>query len=153
MVDRPERRPQKSDHYQWCFNEISFPIELLQTFTNDDSVYRRLNPYAYNEEIADLEEQLRVEFWRVIDEALTERQRQVVRLLAEGYTQMEVAKKLNVNQSSVAKQMGGSTKYFENGMKHSYGGIIRKVRKVIETDERIRVILERISDLRAESWL
>lgn len=150
MVDRPERRPQRSDQMQFLFNEISFPIELLQTFTNDEGVYKRLNPHAYNEEIADLEEQLRIEFWRIIDESLSERQRQVIRLLAEGYTQMEVAKKMGVNQSSIAKSIGSN---YEEGSPKNCGGIVRKVRKVIETDARIKAILQRISDLRAESWL
>jgi DNA-binding CsgD family transcriptional regulator len=147
-----ERKRCRSDLIQHLFCEISFPIEMLEGFCNDDSIYKRLNPHAYNEQIADLEEQLRKEFWRVIGENLTDRQREVVELLASGYTQQETAKQLGINQSSVSKALIGS-QIIDNNHKTIYGGIKLKIKRAVKDDKRINEILQQISDLRNESWL
>lgn len=93
------KRPNRSDQYQHHFNEISFSNEMLNIFSVDDSLEKKLNPFSYDEEILALEDQLRKEFWRIV-ETLTDRQKEVIKLYAKGLTQMEIAKKLNVNQSS-----------------------------------------------------
>ena len=95
-----ERRPSRSDSYQQIFHEISCSDEIIGAFHNEDGLYNRLNPHAYNEDLMDLEDELKVEFWRIVETLLTNRQREIIRLYADGYTQMEIAKKLGVNQSS-----------------------------------------------------
>jgi DNA-binding CsgD family transcriptional regulator len=105
-----EKRDNRSNHYQHLFAESSYSNEMMEAFPNELSLYNRLNPFEYNEELMDLEEQLRKRFWEIVDEELTERQRDVIRLLAEGKTQMEVAKLLNVNQSSITKCVVGGTR-------------------------------------------
>lgn len=124
---------------------------MLESFSNEEGVFKRLNPFSYNDEIADLEDQLKREFWRIVDTLLTPRQREVIRLYADGYTQMEIAKMLNVNQSSITKSLNGNVDY-KNGKK-IYGGARKKIRKIIENDDRIKEILKRISELRDENWL
>lgn len=146
-----ERKSTRSDRYQVLFAERIVPAEMLESFSNDDGVFRRLNPFGYSDEIADLEEQLKKEFWRIVDTALTPRQRDVVRLYADGYTQMEIANILNVNQSSITKSINGNVDY-KNGKRSIYGGTKKKLCKIIETDERIKNILNKISDLRNENW-
>lgn len=145
-----ERRP-RSQIYQSLFAERLVASEFLESFSNDEGIYKRLAPFDYNDQIADLEEQLRKEFWRIVEE-LTPRQRQVLRLYADGYTQMEIAKVLGINQSSCVKSMRGNCQYSNEG-KISYGGSFRKLKKVIETDERIIDILQKIAALRDESWI
>ena len=145
-----EKRKNRSDHYQQIFAERSVPNEMLESFSNEDGVFKRLNPFAYSDEIADLEDQLKKEFWRVIETLLTPRQKKVIKLHADGYTQMEIAKLLDVNQSSITKCINGNVDY-RNGRK-VYGGVKKKIKKIIENDEKIKDILRRISELRDENW-
>jgi len=123
---------------------------MMEAFCNEDGIYNRLNPFGYNEDLMELEDQLKVEFWRVVDTLLTPRQREVIRLYADGYTQMEIAKMLNVNQSSITKSLNGNVDY-KNGKK-IYGGARKKIRKIIENDVRIKEILSQMCDIRDEAW-
>jgi len=123
---------------------------MMEAFCNEDGIYNRLNPFGYNEDLMELEDQLKVEFWRVVDTLLTPRQREVIRLYADGYTQMEIAKMLNVNQSSITKSLNGNVDY-KNGKK-IYGGARKKIRKIIENDVRIKEILSQMQDIRDEAW-
>lgn len=151
------KKPNRSDSYQALFLEHVFPSEILEAFANEDSVHKRLNPFAYNDEIAELQEKLRVEFWRIVEEHLTERQKEVVKLISAGLTQQEIAKLLNVNQSSITKSVNGNVDYKEKNVdknnKHIiYGGSKRKLKKIIETDTKVIEILDRIAELRDEKW-
>ena len=111
-----ERRKNRSDHYQYILLETVCSNDMMEAFCNEDSISARLNPFEYNEDLIELEEQLKKEFWRVVDTLLTPRQREVIRLYADGYTQMEIAKMLNVNQSSITKSLNGNVDY-KNGKK------------------------------------
>lgn len=145
-----EKRKNRSDSYQWILLETVCSNDMMEAFSNDDSIYNRLNPNHYDEDLIELEEQLKKEFWRVVDTLLTPRQREVIRLYADGYTQMEIAKMLNVNQSSITKSLNGNVDY-KNGKK-IYGGARKKIRKIIENDEKIKEILLKMHDLRDERW-
>jgi len=123
---------------------------MMEAFCNEDSISARLNPFEYNEDLIELEEQLKKEFWRVVDTLLTSRQREVIRLYADGYTQMEIAKMLNVNQSSITKSLNGNVDY-KNGKK-IYGGARKKIKKIIENDQKIKDILQKIQEAREEKW-
>lgn len=145
-----EKRKNRSDLYQYVLLESPCSNEMMEAFQNEDSIYNRLNPFAYNEELLDLEEQLKVEFWRVVDTLLTPRQKQVIRLYADGYTQMEIAKMLNVNQSSITKSLNGNVDYKKG--RRIYGGTRKKIRKIIESDDKIKDILKKMSELRESRW-
>ncbi len=145
-----ERRKNRSDKYQWVLLETVCSNDMMESFCNEDSISARLNPFEYNEDLIELEEQLKKEFWRVVDTLLTSRQREVIRLYADGYTQMEIAKMLNVNQSSITKSLNGNVDY-KNGKK-IYGGARKKIRKIIENDEKIKDILNKMRDAREEKW-
>ena len=145
-----EKRKNRSDHYQYILLETVCSNDMMEAFSNDDSISAKLNPFQYNEELLDLEDQLKKEFWRVINTLLTPRQREVIKLYSDGYTQMEIAKMLNVNQSSIAKSLNGNVDY-KNG-KRVYGGAKKKIKKIIENDEKIKEILGKMSELREERW-
>lgn len=145
------KRPSRSDSFQHLFTETACSNEMMESFCNEDSIYSRLNPFAYNEEIAELDEQLRVEFWRIV-ETLTPRQREVIKLYADGYTQMEIAKKLKVNQSSITKSLNGNVDYKKNSYKRCYGGSKRKINKIVDNDNKIIEILKRMREIRTEQW-
>jgi len=145
-----EKRSNRSDHYQWILLETVCSNDMMEAFCNEDGIYNKLNPFGYNEDLMELEDQLKVEFWRVVDTLLTSRQKEVIKLYADGYTQMEIAKMLNVNQSSITKSLNGNVDY-KNG-KRVYGGARKKIRKIIELDDRIKDILNKMRELRDEQW-
>ena len=144
------KRQNRSDRYQWVLLETVCSNDMMEAFCNEDSISARLNPFEYNENLIELEEQLKKEFWRVVDTLLTPRQKQVIRLYADGYTQMEIAKMLNVNQSSITKSLNGNVDY-KNGKK-VYGGARKKIKKIIEMDDKIKSILEQMQAVRDEKW-
>jgi len=146
-----EKRKNRSDRYQYLILETACSVEIMETFCNEDGIYNRLNPFSYNEDLITLEEQLKQEFWRIVETLLTERQKEIVRLYSDGYTQMEIAKMLHVNQSSITKSLNGNVDY-KGGIRKTYGGIKRKVIKIIDTDNNIKEILEKMSSLREEKW-
>lgn len=149
-MEKFDRRKNRSDAYQYIFGEVLFANEMLEIFSNDDSIIKKLNPFDYDETILELEDQLKKEFWRIVDTMLTPRQRDVIKLYAEGYTQMEIAKKLKVNQSSITKSLNGNVDYSNN--RRSYGGSLKKMNKIIEQDEKIQDILKRIRELKENHW-
>jgi predicted transcriptional regulator len=144
------KRQNRSDRYQWVLLETVCSHDMMEAFCNEDSIYNKLNPFQYSEDLLDLEDELKKEFWRIVDTLLTPRQKEVIRLYADGYTQMEIAKILNVNQSSITKSINGNVDY-KNG-KRIYGGARKKIRKIIESDNKIKDILERIRNVREEKW-
>lgn len=152
-----EKRKTRSDQYQHLIVETLVSSDLMESFGNSDSISSRLNPFAYNEDLLDLQDQLKVEFWRIVN-MLTPRQQQVIRLYCDGLTQMEIAKKLGVNQSSITKSLHGNVDYSKKSSKKntkkskSYGGTHRKIQKIIEADEKIQEILEKMRELREEIW-
>jgi DNA-binding CsgD family transcriptional regulator len=148
-----QRRDNRSSRYQYLFLESSCPTEILETFSAEDSIYKRLDPFDYNDRVLDLEEELRVEFWRLVNSSLTERQRSVIELYVKGLTQCEIARCLDVNQSSITKSLNGNVDYKNSDGKVSYGGSLRKLRSLVEEDEKIKEILQKISDIRNETWM
>lgn len=144
-----EKRATRSQAYQFLIVESLCSNEMMEAFSNEDSISNRLNPYHYDERIIDLEEQLKEEFWRIV-ENLTPRQKEVIKLSADGYTQMEIAKMLNVNQSSVTKSIHGNVDYKKG--KKIYGGSKKKLSKIIESDTKIKAILDEMASLRENKW-
>jgi predicted DNA-binding protein YlxM (UPF0122 family) len=144
------KRQNRSDKYQYVLLETACSNEMLESFSNEDSISARLNPFKYDERLLDLEDELKKEFWRVVETLLTPRQKEVVKLYADGYTQMEIAKMLNVNQSSITKSINGNVDY-KNGKK-VYGGTRKKMMKIIELDPKIKEILDKMQACRDEDW-
>lgn len=145
-----KKRKNRSDSYQYLLLETTCSNEMMEAFSNEDSIHSRLNPFAYNEELLLLEDQLKEEFWRLVEDLLTDRQKAVLKLASEGLTQMEIAKKLKVNQSSITKSLNGNVDY-KNG-RRTYGGSKRKILKLIENDDKIKNILAKMSEIRELKW-
>jgi DNA-binding CsgD family transcriptional regulator len=157
-----DRKTNRSSKYQDFFAELPYSNEMMAEFQENQG----LNDYYTSEDkdiLSELRDKLAVEFWRVVDETLTVRQAQVLKLLAKGYTQIEIAKQLNVNQSSITKSVNGNCDYRNNKAgdsnvasvlkvgnvktKRSYGGSRKKLRKLCSMDEKIIEITEQIADI------
>ena len=146
----------RSAGYQDRFLEAACSPELLTEFAERDSMGGRMNNSVYSEELLDLQEQLRQEYWKIIDTQLTERQREVLKLTAAGDTQVEIAKKLGVNQSSVTKSIFGNTDYRPTleGLpsKRIYGGSSKRLKKLASTNETIQILLKKIAEISDDTW-
>lgn len=145
MTDRSGNR---SNKYQYLLLETPFSADMITEFSDGQGLSGILNAAKYNEELLDLKEQLLSAFWRIIDTQLTPRQRQVLRLFAKGRTQIEIAKELNVNQSSITKSISGNVDY-RNGKK-VYGGAKKKIKRIADTDPEVIEIFRRMAEIKAE---
>ena len=100
------KRANRSAAYQHLFAESLCSHEMLADFANSEGLTSSNSPY--NDELQNLKDKLKIELWKLIDTELTPRQREVIRLYAQGYTQIEIAKMLQVNQSSITKSINGN---------------------------------------------
>lgn len=156
MSDRSSRNPAyqqdrtstRSAKYQPIIVELSCDPETLAEHSDIQGVTGMLNSNAHSEELLDLQEQLLVEFWRIVD-TLTPRQSQVLKLYAQGLTQIEIAKHLNVNQSSITKSINGNCDY-RNGKK-IYGGAKKKLQRIAAKDPVIQGIFRRMAEIKSEN--
>lgn len=144
-----DRSKNRSDRYQWVLVEAPCSPEMLTEVADSEGIGSQLNPFGYNEELLDLKDQLKSAFWRIVNTKLTSRQREVISLYCDGYTQTEIAKKLNVNQSSITKSINGNCDY-KNG-KRIYGGAKRKIQKIVEQDKEIQEILLKIKEIQSNT--
>ena len=139
------KRPSRSDHYQAVICEIVCSDVVWDNFTNQHSIEYTLNPFKYDERYLILKDKLKEEFWLLAKKICTDHQWECLSMYAQGMTQMEIAKALNVNQSSITKAINGNTDY-KNDNK-TYGGVIKKLKKAIKNDENIQAILQEMNDL------
>lgn len=142
-------RQTRSQAYQFKFAEVFITDEYLKSFSNSSSLGSQLNPYQYDERIFELEDKLKEKFWQIAENILTENQKLIIKLTCDGYTQMEIAKMLNVNQSSVCKCLSGNIDY-STGTPRVYGGILKKLHKFVLADPEIKEILKEMAELREE---
>ncbi len=140
----------RSDSYQWILVETPYSQEMLTEFADSQGVTGTLNNSRYDERVLELQDRLTARFWEIIDTKLTSRQRQVLRLCADGYTQIEIAKKLKVNQSSITKSINGNCDY-KNGKK-IYGGAKKKLRRIMAQDPEVQSILRQIAELMEDDF-
>lgn len=146
MTDRTKNR---SNNYQWLFTESLCSPEMLTEFSDAQGVTGMMNLTNSSEELLDLQDQLLAAFWRIVDTQLTARQCQVLRLYAKGFTQIEIAKLLSVNQSSVTKSINGNCDY-RNG-RRVYGGAKKKILRISSKDAEIQSIFKRIAEIKSDT--
>ena len=137
----------RSNGYQHLFAEQSYSNEMLSDFAESQGLNENYSPEDH-ELLLDLHEQLAEEFWKLVEEQLTPRQAQVLKLLAKGYTQIEIAKQLNVNQSSITKSVNGNCDY-RNG-RRVYGGGKKRIRALAESTPAIQEIFMKIKEIHSQ---
>lgn len=143
-----DRRKNRSDRYQPIFAELPYSNEMMAEFAEAEGLVTNYS-LDDHERLLDLKEALKIEFWRLVDTQLTDRQRQVIRLCSKGKTQIEIAKMLNVNQSSITKSINGNCDY-RNGRK-IYGGAKKKLCRLADRDPVIQKIIAEMVDIRSGS--
>lgn len=141
------RKTNRSNGYQHLFAEQPYSNEMMAEFSEAQGLVENYRAED-RERLLDLRDELRLEFWRLAKDNLTERQFQVIELLAKGYTQIEIAKQLNVNQSSITKSVNGNCDY-RNGKK-IYGGAKKKLRRLADKDSEIQSIITQIAEIHSQ---
>lgn len=138
--------PMKSTHsasYQYKIREISWNDDFLSSFSNQEGLYGSPE-WIHQEELMDLKDELMQHFWRIANNNLTEHQLKILDLSCKGYTQTEMSKKLQVNQSCIAKSIIGAKQV--NGK--TYGGSVKKLRRLMEKDPEVVKILNKIKEIK-----
>ena len=146
----------RSNGYQWIIQECPTAPENISDYSDAQGFVKSINDPGYKEELHEINEALNKAFWRLIDSVLTERQKEVLKLSAgkdprfpnESKTQVEIAKLLDVNQSSVTKSIHGNCDY-RNGRK-VYGGAQKKLQKAADRDPEIKELMKRKYQLMEE---
>ncbi len=141
------KKANRSNGYQHLFTEQPYSNEMMAEFSEAQGLVENYKPED-RESLLDLRIDLRKEFWRLARENLTARQFQVIELMAMGYTQIEIAKQLNVNQSSITKSLNGNCDY-RNGKK-IYGGAKKKLKRLADKDPRIQSIIGQIAEIHSQ---
>lgn len=144
------RRPTRSDSYQWSIVEIMITQEHMESFNNSQGYQHILNPWHYNEEVLELQDKLSEKLWNVIDGYCTQKQKTVLKMFyKDGMTQMEIAKATNCNQSSITKSLNGNQ---DMNFDKRYGGSYKKLRDILSKDKEFMGLLARIIELQEEKF-
>lgn len=136
-----------SESYQWRMQEISVDTKYLLNYSNEEGIAGMLQENTVDEEIIDLQQQLLVKMYDLIDKCLTSFQKKVMRMSLSGMTQNDIAAELGCSQSAIHKNMSGNLDYAnktKDGRPKRYGGSLHKLRKFAKKDKAIQDILLRI---------
>ena len=140
----------KSKSYQYKIVEVSFDAAKLNNFSNENSISSMLETNALDDRLIELKEELLGEIYDIINgDYLTEHQKKILFMRLMGKTQNEIAEHLGITQSAVHKAMHGNIDY--RNQKKRYGGIVKKLQKLCKNNEKVKDILEKISDIKKET--
>ena len=142
-----ERNKNHSSSYQSIYCEVLANPQIINDLSCSLGFIYKMQPTRYCEEQLDLKEKLATRMWKIIDDGLTIRQNQVVKLYIKGLTQNEIAKELGINQTSVHKVLHGNIDYRNPNGKRRYGGAFKKIMKLCQMDEEIQDILSELQEL------
>lgn len=130
--------------YEYKIKEIKVSSYSLENFAVNQGLAS-----LYSSHSPELEAALR-ELSREVSALLshlTEKQRTLINLMLQGYSQTEMASKLGITQSAVHKALYGAMDYKS---KAPAGGTIPKLRKLCATNTSIQRILLTIARLKLE---
>jgi predicted DNA-binding protein YlxM (UPF0122 family) len=134
-----------SSIYQNLLIEVPVCPFIMSDLSLAQGITYRMQPDSYNELYWQYKEQLKNRLFELVEENLTDRQKQVIKLWMDGFTQNEIAKKLGINQTSVHKVICGNIDY--KNEKRRYGGALKKLKKICEVDLEIQRLLRKLVDL------
>lgn len=137
----------RSSKYQYLLREISWPDENLVFFSNEKGITAHLQAfYQYNENVAELKDKLLQRIWILAEKHFTKKQYEIFTYMMDGYTQVEIAEKLNLGQSTITKVVNGSHHYEEGKKTKRYGGFMPKLRRLAQNDEVSQTLIKEIEE-------
>lgn len=138
----------KSDGVQHYYREVLVDPTIMSNFSFGNMVVENID-HQKMDELIGLSEDLFEKVKILIDTKLTSRQTEVVKkIFFEQKTQMEVADSLGLCQTTIHKILKGNIDYANGGKR--YGGAIKKLKKLCDSDSEIQDILKNIQEIRAE---
>ena len=145
----PERKS-RSDSYQWVINETPVDFQSIESAVgNSRSIYTcsHLHPFniVTNQQFLELNDSAIARIFQLAKQSFTKRQYEIFDLYLQGKTQMEIAKILDVNQSSITKGLMGNVDYNHKGKR--YGGMAKRLANLIVRDNVLRNILKEMKIL------
>lgn len=129
------RTPSFENQYKYA--EIIYDPEVMKDMWDNS---RALYYDPLSNEVKELIDQINIEYLRLSKDKLTERQYNIMKLRADGYTQMEIADMYKCTQSCISRSTYGYT--WLNG-KH-YGGVKKILLAAVEKDTIIQELLQRL---------
>ncbi len=131
------------------FVEISIDPVLLNNFSTEEGIGAYFNSYSTSEDFKKLKSELLQEVIFIIDNNLTDKQREVMYMTyMEGKTQNEISNELGRHQTAIHKTLKGNIDYGNNGKR--YGGALKKIRKLCQKNEKVKNILIRMREKHEE---
>lgn len=125
--------------------EINMDPSLLNNFSNEDSIASFLSAYSCSEEFLKLKNELLEEVMNIIENCLTDKQREVMKMTyIEGKTQNQISAELGKHQTTIHKILQGNIDY--NNQKKRYGGALKKIRKLCTNNKKIQEILKKMKE-------
>jgi len=132
------------------FVEISIDPVLLNNFSTEEGIGAYFNSCSTSEEFQQLRAELLREVMHIIENFLTEKQREVMYMTyLEGKTQNEISIELGRHQTAIHKTLKGNIDYGNNGKR--YGGALKKIRKLCRKNEKIQSILIKMREKHEEN--
>lgn len=129
-----------ADVTSYSFIEISIDPSVLNNFSNEDGIAAYFNSFGASEEFQQLKTELLQEVMFIINNCLTEKQKEVIKMTyLEGKTQNEISIELGKHQTTIHKILQGNIDY--NNQKKRYGGALKKIRKLCANNRKIQDIL------------
>jgi hypothetical protein len=119
----------------------------IENFANEHSFVSQ----TCNSEIEDKRKDLFDAVILMARRCLTCHQLSILELFLNGLTQSEMGKRLGVGQSSIHKALFGNLVYSGPYKGRRHGGIIRKLKKFCQNDDKIVAILHRIKHIRNDN--
>ena len=127
------------------FVEISIDPVLLNNFSTEEGLSAYFNSFSTSEEFQKLKNELLAEVLCIIDNYLTDKQREVMHMTyIDGKTQNEISNELGKHQTTIHKILQGNIDY--NNDKKRYGGALKKIRKLCRKSEKVKDILVRMRE-------
>lgn len=138
------KKESRSSKYQYLFNELVWDHDTL------DFLATLYGPVwdQHDDMLLMLRDKLAERITSIANKILTKRQHECCFMWFGGMTQAEIAHKLKIHQSSIAKAIWGNQ---DNITKKFYGGAIRKIRNAMLLDEKCIDILSQINDINDEN--
>lgn len=125
--------------------EISIDPNLLSNFSNEEGMEAFLLSHSSSEEFQKLKQDLLEEVMNIINNCLTDKQKEVMRMTyLEGKTQNEISSELGKHQTTIHKILQGNIDY--NNQKKRYGGALKKIRKLCANSKKIQNILDQMRE-------
>jgi len=147
----------RSYNEQYKFHEATYSeiewktIDMLQVMSMWQE--HTLELRADLEYCMDLEEDLAKELFALIFMNGTDQQIQVSKMIINGLTQQEIARKLGINsQSNIHKVLMGNIDYSTNETK-KYGGLANKLTKLLHKSRPIQKIMKEIHKTDSSCYL